>query len=268
MSATPPNAAAPPGAGETEPPGAGDRAVAGAGGVTRRPGAAPRTPGLRPALLVVGIAVFILVLFGIGSALHGQSNPNHAATGDVVPAGPSPVAGTSLRAVPAATALHPIRRSATPPTNIVDSLPLPAGAARVAVHPSRSVTLFDANEQFTVSGAQATVIDFYRKALPTTGWKVTSVGAARGHALATEVLAQKAGSDGWYWELGVVVSPTRFASGGTGSTGAGSGGASAGNPGGTGSGGASTGNPGGTTGSVPTGTTPFEMRLFQVNDAS
>ena len=49
----------------------------------------------------------------------------------------------------------------------------------------------------------------YTKMLTASGWKVIYQGAApQGTAGATEVLATHGSSDGFYWEVGVVVSPT------------------------------------------------------------
>lgn len=196
---------------------------------------ARRGPGLRPALVVVGIAAFVVLVFGVGAALTGggTGTPRTSATAVTVPSGPTHVRGTTLLARPAATVLDPIRQPGTPPADIVDSLAVPVGATVVGHTPSSGITLFDARERFTVPGTQAAVIAFYRAELVAMRWKVTDLGPARGHPGATVVLAQKAGSDGWYWEVGVVVSPTTF--------GAGSG---------------------------STGTTPFVLRLFEVNDAS
>lgn len=197
-----------------------------------------RSPSLRPALLVLGLAAFILVLFGVGSALTaGSGTPTHAgATPQTVPAGRTKVAGTTLEAVPAKGELAPLVHGGTPPADVVDALPLPAGSTRVAAAPTRGITLFSASERFTVPATQAAVVAFYRSELAAVHWKIVSVGPARGTANATEVLAQRAGSDGWYWEVGAVVSPTTF--------------------------------PPGSTASAPTGTTPFTLRLFQLNDAA
>lgn len=206
---------------------------------TRPPTLAPlrRVPRLRPAALVLGLAVLVLVLFGVAAVLTGGGGGNGrghgAGSSAMVPAKPTPVKGTTLLAEPAAAALRPIRQAGTPPANIVDALAVPVGATLVGHTPSSAITLFDAQERFTVPGSQDGVIAFYRSELAAMKWHVDNVGPARGQADATEVLAQKAGSDGWYWEVGVVVSPTTFGPH-----------------------------------SGPAGTTPFVLRLFEVNDAT
>ncbi|MGH9108069.1 MAG: hypothetical protein ACRDY3_01155 [Acidimicrobiales bacterium] len=190
-------------------------------------------PGLRPALVVLAVAVVIVALFGVGAVLTGGTGskghrPSHP-TG-----GPSKVPGTSLRAEPAGRGLSPVVEPGTPPTDIVDALDLPAGSHRLSAHPSRATTLYNAKVRFSVGANQASVITFFRADLARRHWHVISVGAARGHPGATQVLAQKAGSDGWYWEVGATVAPTEFAS--------------------SSSGGAET--------------TPFTLALFQVNDVA
>ena len=49
------------------------------------------------------------------------------------------------------------------------------------------------------------------------GWKIFSTGAPVGQK-GVEILAQKGGSDSWYWLQGVVINPTIFAKDGTQST--------------------------------------------------
>ena len=74
----------------------------------------------------------------------------------------------------------------------------------------------DANDptgSFDVVASQATVLGFYKAELKSLGWSISSTGAADRVKGATEVLAQRASADGWYWEVGVVVSPTTFGSG-------------------------------------------------------
>ena len=204
----PQRAAGPPAAGPARP--------------ARRPG-----PGMKPALVVLGIAVAIMALFGVGAALS-NSGP-----GDYVrqPATPLAVPGTPLRAVPAGPALAPIVSGGSPPANVVAALAVPVGVRAVGVtEHSQNASQYDKAMRFAVPGSQGAVIAFYRAELGRLGWHRSSTGPAAGRA-AIEVLAEKAGNDGWQWEVGVVVSPTAFGAGGT-------------------------------------ETTPFSLRLFQVPDSN
>jgi hypothetical protein len=65
------------------------------------------------------------------------------------------------------------------------------------------------------------------------GWQVFDRGPAANNPGALEVLGKLAGSDGYYWEMGAVIPPTRFSAGGP-----------------------------------AHGQTDYTVRLFQVNDAA
>src|SRR6185437_15326252 len=186
-----------------------------------------RTPGMRPALVVLGIAVVVIAVFGLMSALAPgtQHTPPPSST-------PKKVVGTTLLAVPAFNALKPIEQPGTPPQNIVNALTIPKGAVVTDHSASASATGYDEQIDFSVPGAdQAAVVAFYRTQLDNNGWKRISVGPATNQPTTTQVLAQAAGDDGWYWEAGALVSPTTFGSGNSQST-------------------------------------PFVIRLFQVPDAN
>jgi hypothetical protein len=189
---------APPGPVPPEPGETGEMA---APSVPRRAG-----PSVRPALVVVGIAAGLVLLFGIGAALTGGSSPAPSKA-------PTTVRGTSLTAEPASSALAPVEVLGTPPADILSALVLPKGATRLSSTPWDGETQFSATVHFSLPTTQASVIAFYKAELAALGWSISSTGAARGQAGATEVLAQKASSDGWYWEVGVVVSPTTFGTG-------------------------------------------------------
>jgi hypothetical protein len=184
-----------------------------------------RGPGMRPALVVAGIAVVLVLAFGLTAAFTGQSPPPAPSTT------PVRVAGTSLRATPATAVLKPIEQPGTPPANILDALTVPVGTTATAhTNNSTSATGYDEQVDLSLAGAsQASVIAFYRAQLDTQGWKRISVGPATNEPTTTQVLAQAAGDDGWYWEAGALVSPTVFGSDGK-------------------------------------QTTPFTIRLFQVPD--
>lgn len=162
-------------------------------------------PSARPALVVVGIAAVLVLLFGVGAALTGSSSPS-------APSAPptAPVHGVTLRAVAAAPVLHPIERPGTPPADVLRSIVMPAGSSTVSSTPWDGETQFSAKMGFRLATTQAAVVSFYRAELKARGWSISSVGAAEGTKGATEVLAQRASTDGWYWEIGVVVSPTTF----------------------------------------------------------
>ncbi len=164
-----------------------------------------RTPSMRPALVVVGIAAGILVLFGALAVASGHGTPPPSRTG------PARVHGTTLRAVAATRALAPIEHPGTPPDDVLDALVLPEGAvARGHQDNNTGTTQYDEQMTFSLARAEATVVDFYKVELKAKGWSVFDVGTVNGQPGAVEVLAQKGSSDGWYWEAGAVVSPTTF----------------------------------------------------------
>jgi len=171
-----------------------------------QPAPVRRSPSKGPALVVVGIAAGLLLIFG---ALAVASSLGKAST--VGPTKPVKVKGTTLLAVPAAKALKPIELPGTPPANIIDALVVPEGATVVSVTKnSTSTTQYDEQMRFSVHAPEAAVVDFYRVELAVKGWSTPSVGSASGLSGGVEVLAQKAGDDGWYWEAGAIVSPTSF----------------------------------------------------------
>jgi len=175
---------------------------------SQRPPSAPtrRGPSKGPALVVLGVAAGLILIFG---ALAVVSSLGKVST--VGPTKPVKVKGTTLLAVPAAKALKPIELPGTPPANILDALVVPEGATVVSVTKnSTSTTQYDEQMRFSVHAPEAAVVDFYRVELAVKGWSTPSVGSATGLSGAVEVLAQKAGDDGWYWEAGAIVSPTSF----------------------------------------------------------
>jgi len=165
-------------------------------------------PGMRPAFMVLGIAAGLVLLFG---ALAIATSGSQSAGGGARPTGPVHVRGTSLLAVPAARGLRPIEAPGTPPGNIIDTLTLPEGATAVPNRHSVTTTnQYDGQMTFRVRATEATVVNFYRAELATGGWRIFSTGEVTGAPGGIEVLAQKGGSDGWYWETGAVISPTTF----------------------------------------------------------
>ncbi len=150
----------------------------------------------------------LVVIFGVLSALtSSQPQAPHTASREAS----SAVAGTTLRAVPASGGLKPIEEPDTPPADVLDTLALPEGAAQVAHSRTLSSTgQYSAEISFTVGATEATVVAFYKAVLDRQGWKISAVAPAGGIAGGIEVISEKAADDGWYWETGAVVSPTKF----------------------------------------------------------
>lgn len=169
----------------------------------------PRRTGtsMRPAIFVVALAAIIVAVFAIGSAVSTHPRGRQSSPGTATP--PASIHG----AAPAAPLLSPIITPGEPPSNILSALWVPQGTTRVGYQRNINNTQqYDRSVDLRSSRAEGSLVSFYRRQLRASGWKIESVGApSRAHGL--QVLAQKGGSDGWYWEVGVTVSPTTFSSG-------------------------------------------------------
>jgi len=174
-------------------------------GGARRPQAGRNFSKL-PALVVLGVAVAVIALFGALSALTGPSPRSHRPSN-----GSRHVSGSSLLGVPAAKMLKPIEHPGTPPSNILDALMLPAGSVSHGyTDNSGDFTQYDEQMRFSLDTSEGAIVTFFHAVLRDEGWGIADVGPAHGVAGGVEILGQKAGTDGWYWEAGVVVSPTTF----------------------------------------------------------
>ncbi len=162
---------------------------------------------MRPAMVVLGIAVLILCLFfviGITSS-PAPVPARHGAASSAVP-------GSALRSEPAAGLLAPVMRAGQPPANVVDSVVVPTGATRLAYQDNNAgASQYDAQVTFRSGANQAELIDFFASAMKLEGWQVFSRGPADHNPNTVEILGKLAGTDGYYWEMGALVPPTTFA---------------------------------------------------------
>jgi hypothetical protein len=185
-------------------------------------------PSVKLALIVVALAIVIVIS---GLVIQGFGAPNPSLSS---PASVGTAKGSPLKAVPARSDLTPLISSGEPPDDIVNAVVLPAGSeAGAVIDNTLSAQGYDEQRLFTVDAPEQKIITFYEVELPAQGWHIESKGDARDQP-GFEVLAQRAGSDGYYWEIGAVVSPTTFPSSGP---------------------------------AKSTGLTKFEIRLFQVSDS-
>jgi hypothetical protein len=173
----------------------------------------PPTPGgisMRPAMVVLGLAAFILVVFVTIGILSSQS-PAPVRHGGA----PSSVPGVTLQAEAAAPALSPIVSSGEPPTNIRNAVFVPVGSVRVShQNNAAEAAQFDSQVVFRSDDSQAALLAFFAADMRLQGWQVFDRGPAANHPGSLEILGKLAGTDGYYWEMGAVISPTTFSPGG------------------------------------------------------
>ena len=157
-----------------------------------------------PALVVLGLAVFIVVVGVVASALASGSDTTLSIHKITIPD------GTSVPLTPAATAMKSIVSAGEPPADILGNLAVPAGSAITRTENSdQGASQFDRTVTFRTGLSADQVADLYRTLLPRLGWKVTDQGSpATGSAPGTVILFKKGSGDSFYWEVGATVSPT------------------------------------------------------------
>jgi hypothetical protein len=194
--------------------GAGAGAPTGAGGKGGRPSRPqrPAVPGgisMRPAMVVLGLAVLILVVFITIGFVTAQS-PQPVKTS----AAPSTVAGTPLKAKEAARLLSPIIIEGEPPANILNAVSVPVGSVRIS-HQNNAAGSgqYDAQVTFRSDNSQGALLAFFAADMKQQGWQVFDQGPAADAAGSLEVLGKLAGTDGYYWEMGATIPPTTFGHG-------------------------------------------------------
>jgi hypothetical protein len=161
---------------------------------------------MRWAMIVPGLGVLILALFiGANFLTANPVQPTNTSTAS------HPVTGTTLHALPARLDLAPIITSGEPPANIVNAVSVPAGAVRLSSqNNSAAADQYDQQIGLRSDASQGALLNFYRHDMKTQGWQIFEVGAADHDPGALEVLGKLAGSDGFYWEMGAVISATTF----------------------------------------------------------
>lgn len=158
-----------------------------------------RTVSILPAAAVLVVAVLTLTVFGLANMIGGSTTTSTTL--------PTIVGGLPMGTTPL---FRTWSGSGAIPGNVATALIAPAGARVLG-----AVTIggggagqFDREDRLVVDAPRARLLGFYRSNLVARGWKVISEnGTPHGGA---EVLFQKAGTDGFYWEAGVDASaPTR-----------------------------------------------------------
>jgi hypothetical protein len=164
---------------------------------------------MRPAMIVLGLAVLIIVLF-VSLSLATSSQPAPVRTKSA----PQTVSGSNLKATPAAKALAPIIKAGQPPDNIINAVDIPVGAVRLSsLNNAGESGQYDSQVSLRSDASQGALLAFYASDMKSQGWQVFDRGPAANDPNALEVLGKLAGTDGYYWEMGVTVQPTTFGKG-------------------------------------------------------
>ena len=163
------------------------------------------TTSLWPAAAVLGLAVVMLVIFLVINVVANQGVTKETTT--TLPL----VVGGLQRDVAPGPALKYCLQSAEVPSNIANAFVMPVGTAPAgkANTPNSGAGDFDCYEPLTTTGANGpSLINFYDAQLESRGWNLFSSGASNGDP---QSLFQKAGSDGFYWVIGVTVTTSNAA---------------------------------------------------------
>jgi hypothetical protein len=155
-------------------------------------------PRLGPALVVLALAI---VISGAGAifALVGSNGPPASAVHPGVAVG-----RTGLSIASARRDFGSVTSGGQPPSDVLSAIVVPAGSRLTnAARVGGGVELYDSQVLIRVDAQPSRVVRFYDDELRALGWidESTSTTASNG----TELIAEHASADGFYWELGVVV---------------------------------------------------------------
>jgi hypothetical protein len=150
-----------------------------------------RRVSILPAAAVLGIAVLTLVLFGL---LNLVASPRTTTTTLPVVLGGLPIEKTAI-----------FRSWIEPglvPADIASALVVPRGARLLStVGVGGGADGFDHEVRLVVAAPRSRLLGFYREHFEGLGWSLISTGGTSSGG--DELLFQKGGSDGFYWEAGV-----------------------------------------------------------------
>lgn len=161
-------------------------------------------PGRGPAVIVLALATAIVVVFGIASVFASGGSAPQVLRSVTLPG------GTSVGIEPGTTALRTAIVGGQPPSDILGSIAVPAGSVHLfTANEGRLTSHYDETITFTSRLSASEVVSFFRVVLRRYGWRIAFTGPGTDQGITgTEVLGKKGSADGYYWELGAIVSPT------------------------------------------------------------
>lgn len=153
------------------------------------------TTSILPAMTVLLIAVVTLVGFMV---LNLVANPRVSTTTTI------PIVVGGLATQKGSTLLQGCQQPGNPPSNISGALMVPVGthANGATQHPNGGAGDFDCFRSLLTRATSGEILGYYSAHLEALGWSLFSQGSSSGGA---QILFQKAGSDTFYWIVGVTI---------------------------------------------------------------
>ena len=106
------------------------------------------------------------------------------------------------------TAAHACEQNQNPPADIASSLILPEGTTQLSgpVFANQGAGDFDCRIEFSTVHSPSEVLAFYKNSIGLQGWNLFSRTSSTGKP---QYLFQKAGTDGFYWILGITINSSQ-----------------------------------------------------------
>ena len=154
------------------------------------------TTSIWPAAGVLIFAVVVLIVFMVINLVSDQG-VNTTAT-------PVPVVVGGLAKAPSAAVLDYCTSASEIPSNIVDVFVVPVGTTATSGGkiPNAGAGDFDCYQPLVTTTNSGSLLEFYKSQLEARGWSLFSRGSSSG---SPQSLFQKAGTDGFYWVVGITV---------------------------------------------------------------
>ena len=145
--------------------------------------------------------VLVISLFGFVFAAVGGKPPKTTA-----PSGGA-VGGTGLSPAASTPLFRQISSGGDPPADVLKALVVPAGATVKGHERSDAgLELYDGTVTLDVAASRAKTVTFYRTELKAGGWSVSGPDTTA-DGKHTELFGTRPSTDGYYWEVAVVLTP-------------------------------------------------------------
>ena len=154
------------------------------------------TTSIVPAMTVLVVAVVTLVVF---LAINLIANPTVKRTTTTIP-----IVVGSLTTQKDSPILAGCHQAGNPPADIAAALMVPVStqATAATLHPNGGAGDYDCLRTLVTHAPSSELLGYYSAQLEARGWSLFSHGSSTG---SPQLLFQKAGSDTFYWIIGITV---------------------------------------------------------------